>query len=287
MSKIIEKFEDGYHSLAFELPAFMTQREEDEAEAKVLEQTHVTPYAFTRGQKDVQFLNGTGAHKVVWRLPLHVYSGNTELKFKDMMVVVSSLAEDEKAVITQLTAIPFDPSTGYYLGKETDSGEPLNAYTCSPDVQEQLNLGRTIDAERLSVLLNVVACDGQPPVWLDDETGNLRDCLADFGIWSLKVSNPLTVRTWVLEYADMSKIRNAGHMAVKQAGFSIGSEKADDDRVLCLHGYRILQEARGQVSEEGQATEHRPHTGNTVEDAVFAINEASFVWNRMSSLGQS
>jgi len=285
--KMKESFEGGTHILRFTVPPFLTEEETEQAITEGLNDTLVTRRVYGRGSKETQMVNGI-EERVIWRHPLHMYEsakarGEHGLLYNDVMVTVNSLADAANGVITRITAIPFDPATGFYLGIETDSGEPVDGFTASPEIQGQLTTGRTINNDRLSILLNRVACDGQPPVWLDDETGDMEDSILAFTEFMDVVCNSETARVWCLNLADLAQLHDAVSQVVAANGDHL-DYRWNDERAVSLYSQRVLMSAFNHASDEELELHHHGRTGHSVDDAVFGIKEASFFWNRMSSL---
>ena len=205
------------------------------------------------------------------------------IQYTDMFLSIKTLAAAPNGVITQFTAIPFDIATGFYLGMETETDEPLDAYTKYPDIQAQLNSGRVVDAYCLSNLINGAAAGADLPIWLDDETGDLRETLADFGIFTARVCDPDKVRVWLNRFDEMCTLRDAVYQMLREDSLNI-PEKAQDERIYTTTGYGELY---GLFNSERAAefeTIHHEQTDNSVVDALAGVKEASALWRLMDDM---
>lgn len=130
------------------------------------------------------------------------------MSFTDVMIDLEYLASSDNAVITQIAMIPFDIDTGYFTGTEDD--KPVEAFNCSPHIQEQLQRGRTIDADTLSWWMNECALAGQTPCWLDDSEESLDTALVvRIPAWNTGLFDWNTVRVWSSVRDDMPKMHHA------------------------------------------------------------------------------
>jgi len=172
--------------------------------------------------------------------------------YTDLMVDLEYLASDDNAVITQISAVPFDITNGYFMGME--NGETKEGFDQAPCMQAQLNDGRVIDASTMAFWMNQCAADGRTPSWLDDPTDTLDEVLLENLItWGGEHFDWEEVRVWSHVGCDMGKLNHAYRSYSEKAPWGRGHEwhlqtlrklakmKATPEQVELIEIYRGLK----------------------------------------------
>lgn len=192
--------------------------------------------------------------------------------YSDLMVDLEYLASDENAVITQIAAVPFDITNGFYAGMEVDKAQVV--FDESPCMQDQLDNGRTIDASTMAFWMNQCAENGKTPNWLDDSTGKLVDILYDLITWGGTNFDWGEIRVWSHIGCDMNKMNHAyrqsynakspwsrGHEWHLQTLRKLAGRKATADQAELIQVYRGLK------------------THDAVDDCVAQIKVVTLCWD--------
>lgn len=192
--------------------------------------------------------------------------------YTDLMLDLEYLAEAENAVITQISAIPFDISNGFYAGME--DGNPTEVFNGMPNIQHQLNCGRVIDEATMLWWMNQAVSNGRMPVWADDDTGHIEGVLSEFISWGGALFDWNTVRVWGHVRCDQGKIRAAYRDLV---GMRPPWGRRNVQNVQTLRHIALglaTEQQRNQL-----IAYHDEKTHDALDDCVATIKEVSLAWS--------
>lgn len=189
--------------------------------------------------------------------------------YTDLMLDMEFLSQREDAVITQISAIPFDISNGFYDGME--EGTPNTLFHAIPSLEDQL-LCRSIDEHTLLGWMNQIAQNGSLPIWADESTGTLDDSVEELYAWGMENLDWEVIRIWAHVGCDMTKLEHAVTMAGMDRWWPWGNiEHLPTLRRLAYHkgteaNRAVLDDLRDEI------------THDAVYDCVAQIKIAHMCW---------
>lgn len=189
--------------------------------------------------------------------------------FTDLMIDLEYLADTERAVITQIAAVPFDITNGFYAGMEDQTPQVL--FNEMPKIKDQLELGRVIDEETMLWWMNQIANNGRMPVWADDATGDLETILDHLYMWGMGTFDWKTIRIWS---RDMIKLQSA----YQDVGMHIPWDRGNIDHLQTLKHLAIEKDAR-LYTQLKMLKEEKTH--DAVDDCVIQIKQAALCWETL------
>ncbi len=204
------------------------------------------------------------------------------MSYTDLMIDLEYLAATDNAVITQIAMIPFDIATGYYAGMETNT--PTEAFNVSPHIQEQIQQGRTIDADTLSWWMNQCAINGQTPCWLDDSEESLDAALVvRLPEWSKDLFDRKIVRVWSNARGDLPKLYHAYENLQRDYRADVPwLQKNAWDRSTVVRTAQMrakLTGSLGMLAKVDRMKEfHDDKSHDALWDCVCQINEITLAW---------
>ncbi len=197
--------------------------------------------------------------------------------YNDVMLDLEFLGEGDNAVIAQIAAVPFDIANvpfdianGYYEGMEND--HPKVVFNQFPDLQAQLDQGRTVNANTLAWWMNQVAQNGLPS-WLDDPTGELDDAVTDLYDWGMEHFDWDTVRVWSHVGEDVYKLNHA----IRETGLQPFWGRAGGEHLQTLRRLALLKATPQQVAQYEAFRAQKTH--DAVDDCVAQIKYAHLCWD--------